>query len=118
MIVYFILAFLLVATLSRIYRHKIILTDVFIAFQKNTGGRALPIKIQAMKTIALRQNLPNVRLDNQLYENPLIHQRALEYLYPLRIDQNSTYLFTDQRNFKNKECKLIDKETDIELFQC
>jgi hypothetical protein len=108
----------LVATLSRIYRHKIILTDIFIAFKKDTGGRALPIKIQAMKIIASRQNLPNVKLDNQLYENPLIQQRALEYLYPLRIDQNSTYLFTDQRNFKNKRCKLIDKETDIELFQC
>ena len=118
MIVYFILAFLLVATLSRIYRHKIILTDVFIAFQKDTGGRALPIKIQAMKTIALRQNLPNVKLDNQLYENPLIQQRAVEYLYPLRIDQNSTYLFTDQSNFNNKRCKWVDKEADIELFQC
>ena len=117
MTVYFILAFLLVATFSRIYRHKIILTDIFIAFRKDTGGRALPIKVQSMKIIASRQNLPNVKLD-QFYENPEIHQRALEYLYPLRIDQNSTYLFTDQRNFKNKRCKLIDKETDIELFQC
>lgn len=70
-----------------------------------------------MKAIASRQNLPNVKLD-QFYKNPEIHQRALEYLYPLRIDQNSTYLFTDQRNFKNKRCKLIDKEADVELFQC
>jgi hypothetical protein len=108
----------LVATIFKIYRHKIILTDIFIAFKKESGGRALPIKVQAMKTIASRQNLPDVKLNNQLYENPEIQQRAIEYLYPLRIDQHSTYLFTDQRNFKNKRCKLIDKETDIELFQC
>ena len=64
------LAFLLVVTPLKVYRKEIILTDFFIAFKKDTSGRALPLKIQDMKTIALGQNLLNAILGNQLYENP------------------------------------------------
>lgn len=118
LIVYFILTFLLVVTISKICRHEMIIADIFLAFKKDSGARALPIKTQAMKTIALRQNLSDVKLDTQLFDNPKLHQRALEYLYPVRINQKSAYIFTDQTDLNNKRCKLLDKEIDIELFQC
>jgi len=118
LILYFILVFLLLATLSKIHRQEIIVTDIFTSFRKESGARTLPIQIQAMKKIVLRQNLSDVRLDSHLYENTLIHQRAVEYLYPIRIDQKSTFTFTDQTSLVGQRCKLVDKEDDIELFQC
>lgn len=118
LILYFILVFLLLATLSKIHRQEIIVTDIFVSFKKESGARTLPIQIQAMKKIVLRQSLSNVRLDSHMYENSLILQRAVEYLYPIRIDQKSTYVFTDQTSLVDQGCKLVDREDDIELFQC
>ena len=118
LILYFILVFLLLATLSKIHRQEIILTDILISFTKDSGARTLPIQIQAMKKVVLRQSLSEVRLDSHLYENTLINQRAVEYLYPIRINQESSYIFTDQASLVDQRCKLVDREDDIELFQC
>ncbi len=118
LILYFILVFLLLATLSKIHRQEIILTDILISFKKESGSRTLPIQIQAMKKIVLRQSLSEVRLDSHLYENTLVHQRAVEYLYPIRINQKSSYVFKDQTSLVDQRCKLVDKEDDIELLQC
>ena len=118
LILYFILVFLLLATLFKIHRQEIILSDILMSFKKDSGARTLPIQIQAMKKIVLRQNFLDVRLDSHLYENTLINQRAVEYLYPIRINQKSSYIFTDRASLVNLHCKLVDREDDIELFQC
>ena len=118
LILYFILVLLLAMTVSRIYSQKMIITDIFLSFKKESGARALPVKIQSMKIMALRQKLSDVGLDSYLYDNHLIYQRAVEYLYPVRINQKSSYIFIDRTNLVNKRCKLVDREGDIELFQC
>lgn len=118
LILYFILVLLVVMTVSRIYSQKMIITDIFLSFKKESGARALPVEIQAMKIIALRQKLSDVGLDSYLYDNHLIYQRAVEYLYPIRINQKSSYIFIDRISLINQRCKLVDRENDIELFQC
>jgi|688.fasta_scaffold1174321_1 hypothetical protein len=62
--VYFKLSFLLILTLSSVYRQKIILIDIFIALKKDNRDRVLPLKIQALRAIALRQNVINFKPNN------------------------------------------------------
>jgi hypothetical protein len=118
LITYFILAFLLAGTSLRIYRHEVLIYDIHDAFMEDTGARIFPMENQAMKKIALRQNLPDVKLDDHLNQNALVQQWAFEYLYPLRINSNSNFIFTGQSKLYKSKCKFIDKENDIELYEC
>lgn len=116
-VVCFIFAFLAVISCTRIYRHQIVLSDVPQAFKKNSGSRALPPESQAMKIIAERQKLTEVSFEESINKNRF-YPRDVEYLYPVKITHKNKFIFTKNKVEADKNCTLLDKEAEIELYQC
>ena len=116
-VVGFIFAFLIVILCTRIYRHQIILSDIPNAFIKNSGARALPPESQFIRMIAERQALTEVSFEESINKSRF-YPRDVEYLYPIKITQNNEFIFTKNKAELNKNCVLLDKEADIELYRC
>ncbi len=84
-----------------------------------TGTEALPPEIQHLHTLLERNEIPDYRLSPKLTENPLFFQRAIESSWPVRLTEESKYLFGFIDEFSNyPNCKPINEIMDIQLGYC
>tara|TARA_B110000503_G_C6993695_1_gene348483 strand:+ start:104 stop:496 length:393 start_codon:yes stop_codon:yes gene_type:complete len=81
-------------------------------------ARNFPPEVSNMKEILQRNLIKEFKLSPDLNKNGLIVQRSAEYLYPSLINQNSINIFSKKNSTDYKDCKLIDKEKEILLYEC
>ena len=86
------------------------------AFEKDRGSNVVPGEVNEMKKIVQRRKDLAYSLSAELRSDALIDQRSTEFLYPVRIEQGHTLIFT--RHGALAGCSLIDKETAIFLHDC
>jgi len=100
-------------------------TKKFIAvspFSKGAGEvDSLPPEVLDMKSMSERNNLSKFNLEfssNYEWDKLLITARALEFLYPVRIDVDSRFIFLIGDKPLLKSCKILDQFHQITLYEC
>jgi hypothetical protein len=71
------------------HRLPIRMGDIRQAFDAGYGVQALPAVVAEMKALAERHSVVQFSLDPKLRDNVLVLQRAVEFLYPVRMDQSA-----------------------------
>lgn len=79
---------------------------------------AVPQHVIDMHIIVNRLGIKNVALGGRLLDDPFLQQRAYEYLYPVRINQNSANIFFISVDPKKENCEFVQSERAVELFHC
>lgn len=110
---------LLVLLLSSIeLAHKFQLKLFLSAFKENAGAKeSIPHEVLDIKDLASIKN-QHFRLCDEISNDPLLFQRTVEYLYPLRIDKASNLLFCTQQADNLDQCKKIESKGKIDLYEC
>jgi hypothetical protein len=91
------------------------------AFHRDTGANAVPSVVQDMKKIAARRSETTYGLALELNADILVSQRAVEYLYPIRIGQlgqQQRFVFSRSVLDAMTGCVLVDREPEIQLYEC
>ena len=91
------------------------------AFHRDTGANAVPSMVQEMKKIAARRSETTYGLALELYADILVSQRAVEYLYPIRIGQlgqQQRFVFSLSTKAVMPGCVLVDRELENHLYEC
>lgn len=94
------------------------LRQIPAAFHRDTGANAVPAIVQDMKKIAARRSEMTYGLAEELNADILVSQRAVEYLYPLRIGQQQRFVFSRMLVEPTADCVLVDREQEIHLYEC
>ena len=91
-------------------------------FSKGAGEvDSLPPEILDIKTMGDRNNLTTFSLrfsSNDESIKLFIIARAIEFLYPARIDSNSRFIFVIGSQQFIKGCKTVDQLHEITLYEC
>ena len=100
-------------------------TKEFIAvspFSKGAGEvDSLPPEVLDIKNMSERNNLSTFNLEFSSKDESMklfIIARALEFLYPVRIDVDSRYIFFIGGKPLLKSCKILDQLHQITLYEC
>lgn len=89
------------------------------AFQENAGTmESLPAEIVSLKTLMTRHHLQRFNLAEEMNDNPLLHQRAVEYTYPAKLDSTAKNVFAIKGTLLPNSCRLIDHQENIEHYVC
>lgn len=94
------------------------LRQIPAAFHRDIGANAVPSVVQEMKKIAGRRSEVTYGLAAELNADILVSQRAVEYLYPLRIGQQQRFIFSRSTLDAMAGCVLVDREPEIHLYEC
>ena len=86
----------------------------------NSGlPEGLPSEDWQMISLMQANHLPNYRLSNQIFQEPLIRQRIIEAAWPIKMDNGSVYLFMENKETDNdSNCNIIDRREDVVLEYC
>jgi hypothetical protein len=91
-------------------------------FSKGAGEiDSLPPEILDIKTMGEKNNLTTFSLrfsSNDESMKLFITARAIEFLYPARIDSNSRFIFLIGKQQFIKGCKTVDQLHEITLYEC
>ena len=88
------------------------------SFKKNyKGDLSLPKETLELAEIIKKEGLSYYKLDSSFLNNQYIYQRTVEYIYPVRINNNLNESFT-LKNTKNENCKIIKSYTNINKIKC
>jgi hypothetical protein len=91
-------------------------------FSKGAGEvDSLPPEVLDIKNMSERNNLATFNLEfSSKYESTkiLITTRTLEFLYPVRIDADSRFIFLIGDKPLLKSCKILDQLHQITLYEC
>ena len=88
------------------------------SFKKNyKGDLSLPKETLELAEIIEKESLNSYKLDNSFLDNQYIYQRTVEYIYPVRINNNLNESFS-LKNTKNENCKIIKSYTNINKIKC
>ena len=88
------------------------------SFKKNyKGDLSLPKETLELAEIIEKESLNSYKLDNSFLDNQYIYQRTVEYIYPVRINNNLNESFT-LKNTKNENCKIIKSYKNINKLKC
>ena len=88
------------------------------SFKKNYKGELLlPKETLELAEIIKKEGLSYYKLDSSFLNNQYIYQRTVEYIYPVRINNNLNESFT-LKNTKNENCKIIKSYTNINKIKC
>lgn len=82
---------------------------------------SLPPEILEIKTIAMRNGLKTFSLHYPSYDEStklFFRARALEFLYPIKIDVNSKYIFAIGEHEPLNACRAIDHLQVVTLYEC
>lgn len=89
------------------------------AFKENSGAtESLPAEIIHLNTLVAKSELQKFNLTGILNENPLLHQRAVEYAYPARLDTNAKDVFVLTGTPLKSNCRLINHQENVEHYVC
>jgi len=110
---------LLVLLLSSIdMAHKFQAALLMNAFKENAGAKeSIPQEVLDIKELASAKK-QHFKVCDEIRGDPLLFQRTVEYLYPLRIDNTSNLLFCTNQISPIDQCKKIDSKGKIDLYEC
>lgn len=95
---------------------NVTLTNIFT---DGTGQEVLPSRVRQMLSMLSANNIPSYQLSNQLSQNEEIRQRIIEAAWPIKLENDSPYLFIYSNEVEdNTRCNFIDKRKDLELVYC
>jgi len=89
------------------------------AFKENAGAaESLPAEVIHLNSLIAKNGLRTFSLAGALNENPLLHQRAVEYTYPARLDANAKNVFALAGTALKNNCRLTDHQENVEHHVC
>jgi len=79
----------------------------------------IPKSVVYIKIIAQRHEFSECSVSTMLQnEDSSVFQRTVEYLYPIRIVQNSNFIFSLAKESVSDNCHQLDKENEVVLNEC
>ena len=102
---------------------KFLLRDIFIKenpFVVGAGYKVsyLPSEVISMKGLATKAKVADFRVSDLINADESRHQRALEFLYPIRVNSQSKFLFAMQEEKVSFGCVEIERDDKIILYYC
>ena len=102
---------------------KFLLRDIFIKenpFVVGAGYKVsyLPAEIISMKGLATKAKLADFRVSDRINADESRHQRAFEFLYPIRVNSQSKFLFAMDEEKVSFGCIEIDRDDRVILYNC
>ena len=84
------------------------------------GGSAysLPPDVLHLYVLANNEKIKDFNLQGSLSNDPLLYQRATEFLYPIRMSTNSSNIFIFQSENSILNCLLKNKSGRIAHYAC
>lgn len=115
-----IVLFVAISWLKRLHRNIPAAELTFtIPFSRGAGEqRSLPQEVLAMSVLAGKHPIANFCLSSEISADALLFQRATEFLYPLRVDAASQYMFAFAEEEVSGRCLLVGIEKGVCLYDC
>jgi len=84
------------------------------------GGvvQGLPNEVLHAYMLAKAGGLERFDVEGAFREHPLLHQRTVEFLYPIRFDDGSRDLFVLEAETISRDCRLVAKSGRVLHFEC
>ena len=87
--------------------------------QPNSGLEVLPESVQFMLYMLQNKKIDNFYLSPDILNNEEIKQRIVEAAWPIKMEENSLYIFTSVKETDlYNNCSFIDNSKDITLVYC
>lgn len=88
-------------------------------FTPRTGLNVLPEQVQQMLGLIDDHNITSYRLSPLVSEDYHTVQRIVESAWPIRMDEESPYIFTAPDEIQDySNCDLVDQSEDVALVNC
>ena len=71
-----------------------------------------------MKGLASKAKVADFRVSDLINADETRHQRAFEFLYPIRVNSQSEFLFAMQEEKVSFGCVEIERDDKIILYNC
>ena len=102
---------------------KFLLRDIFIKenpFVVGAGEKVsyLPAEIISMKELATRAKVADFRVSKLINADGNRYQRAFEFLYPIRVNSQSEFLFAMHEEKVSFGCVEIERDDRVILYNC
>jgi hypothetical protein len=89
------------------------------AFREHSGAaESLPAEIISLNALITKEKLQKFNLDGILNDDALFHQRAVEYIYPAKLDLSAKDIFVIKGSPVNTNCKLSSYQDNVEHYVC
>ena len=89
------------------------------SFSEHGGAlQALPNEIVHLYILAQKDGLDRFDLSDSFLSNPLLHQRAVEFLYPIRFEPGVRDLFAIKGEPIFRECRTVASSGRVVHFEC
>lgn len=79
--------------------------------------QALPKTVIAIKNLATRNTLDVVNLSATIMNDPVLHQRTVEYIYPIRVGE-SRHVLAMESDASDAKCRVTDTLGGVILYEC
>ncbi|HUQ20592.1 MAG TPA: hypothetical protein VM099_13335 [Gemmatimonadaceae bacterium] len=88
-------------------------------FEPHAGEvEAMPAIVSEGIALARDRRLKRVNVGPELMQDPLMSQRFVEGLYPIRIDSGAPYLLLHARKSLSAGCETLEQRAMIVLLEC
>ena len=89
------------------------------AFSKNVGiANVLPPEAIDLKKTVNQLSIDQFNLSDSIIKDDYLFQRIIEYNYPTRFNQNSSFVFLLKNEENMSSCKVIKITKYLKLFEC
>ena len=78
----------------------------------------LPGEVLTINQLAKTKGLKDFRLGSKLKSDPLIYQRTIEFLYPIKESETSPILFEFLDASVDESCRLLANVQKVALYEC
>jgi hypothetical protein len=78
----------------------------------------LPREVLTIDQLAKTEGLKDFRLGSKLKSDPLIYQRTIEFLYPIKESETSSILFEFFDAPVDESCRLFANVQKLALYEC
>ena len=93
------------------------------SFSLNAGERSslapFASDVIKIKDFFLIKNVSEYKLSENVLKNcPRCSQRIMEFTYPIKFNQNATFLITYKNEEKQKNCNIISFTKSYNIYEC
>ena len=116
--IFFITIIIFQITNFTINRINFNLNNIPNSFDPDYGEKeALLPELIEIKKILKKNNLKEFNLDKELILNSYYYQRTIEYFYPIKFNENSSYIISKKKNTQSK-CKKLFANNKLIFEKC
>ena len=116
--IFFVILIIFQITNFTINRINFDINNILNAFKPDYGEKeALPTELIEIKKILKKHNLKEFNLDKELILNTYYYQRTIEYFYPIKFNENSSYIISKEKNTQS-ECKKLFANSKLIFEKC